>query len=140
MRKFDDTNHTKLKNFTMEENQGTYTMKKNQCNSNMVSIIQSKIVGNFYLSFPIEGLFSCKEGSLPSVLPVNSIPPFFRCFFLGFTKKMVEMRNGEPIKFLFLPVLPKMFLLGSQASTKKKMIMNHELLLKAFFIFSWAKI
>ena len=28
MTKFDDTNHTKLKNFMMEENQGTYTMKK----------------------------------------------------------------------------------------------------------------
>ena len=45
MRKFDDTNHTKLKNFTMEENQGTYTMKKNQSNSNMVSRIQNTIVG-----------------------------------------------------------------------------------------------
>ena len=36
MTKFDDTNHTKLKNFMIEENQGTYTVKKNQSNSNMV--------------------------------------------------------------------------------------------------------
>ena len=40
MTKFDDTNHTKLKNFMIEENQGTYTVKKiNLSNSNMVSRI-----------------------------------------------------------------------------------------------------
>ena len=33
------------------------------------------------------------------------------------SKKIVERRHGEPIKFLFLP---KMGLLGSQASTEKK--------------------
>ena len=32
-------------------------------------------------------------------------------------KEIVERRHGEPIKFLFLP---KMGLLGSQASTEKK--------------------
>ena len=33
------------------------------------------------------------------------------------SKEIVERRHGEPIKFLFLP---KMGLLGSQASTEKK--------------------
>ena len=35
-----------------------------------------------------------------------------------YTKEIVERRHGEPIKFLFLPT--KMGLLGSQASTEKK--------------------
>ena len=34
MTKFDDTNHTKLKNFMIEENQGTYTVK----NFNLIQI------------------------------------------------------------------------------------------------------
>ena len=51
------------------------------------------------------------------------------------TKEIVERRHGEPIKFLFLP---KMGLLGSQASTEKKMVINYELLLRAvFFLFSY---
>ena len=43
-------------------------------------------------------------------------------------KEIVERRHGEPIKFLFLP---KMGLLGSQASTEKKMVVNSEKLLRA---------
>ena len=39
------------------------------------------------------------------------------------TKEIVERRYGEPIKFLFLP---KIGLLGSQASTEKKMVVNYE--------------
>ena len=55
----------------------------------------------------------------------------------GEVKEIVERRHGETIKVLFLP---KMGLLGSQASTEK-MVMNYELLLRAvFFMFSWAKI
>ena len=46
------------------------------------------------------------------------------------SKEYVERRHGQPIKFLFLP---KMGLLGSQASTKKKSIMNYELLLREVF-------
>ena len=38
------------------------------------------------------------------------------------TKEIVERRHGEPIKFLSLP---KMGLLGSQASTEKRV--NYEL-------------
>ena len=45
-------------------------------------------------------------------------------------KEIVERRHEEPIKFLFLP---KMGLLGSQASTEKKMVLNSELLLRAVF-------
>ena len=45
-------------------------------------------------------------------------------------KKIVERRHGEPLKFLFLP---KMGLLGSQASTEKKLVLNSELLLRAVF-------
>ena len=37
--------------------------------------------------------------------------------FMGKSKKYIERRHGEPFKFLFLP---KMDLLGSQASTWKK--------------------
>ena len=52
-------------------------------------------------------------------------------------KEYLERRHGEPFKFLFLP---KMVLLGSQASTRKKS--NYELwatLDLGFFKFSWAK-
>ena len=52
-------------------------------------------------------------------------------------KEIVERRHGEPIKFLFLP---KMSLLGSQGSTEKRLVMNFELLLRAVFMLSWAKI
>ena len=46
-------------------------------------------------------------------------------------KEIVERRHREPIKFLFLP---KMGLLGSQASTeKKKLVVNYEQLLRAVF-------
>ena len=48
------------------------------------------------------------------------------------TKEIVERRQGEPIIFLFLP---KMGLLGSQASTEKKLVVNYDQLLKA--VFSW---
>ena len=37
-------------------------------------------------------------------------------------KEIVERRHGEPFKFLFLP---KMGLLGSQASTEKKLVVNY---------------
>ena len=43
-------------------------------------------------------------------------------------KEIVKRRHGEPIKFLFLP---KMGLLGSQASTEKKMVVNYEQLFRA---------
>ena len=47
------------------------------------------------------------------------------------SKEIVERRHGEPIEFLFLP---KMSLLGSQASTeKKKLVVNNEQLLRAVF-------
>ena len=46
------------------------------------------------------------------------------------TKEIVERRDGEPIKFLFLP---KMGVLGSQASTEKKLVVNSEQLLRAVF-------
>ena len=39
------------------------------------------------------------------------------CHEWATAKEIVERRHGEPIKFLFLP---KMGLLGSQASTEKK--------------------
>ena len=45
-------------------------------------------------------------------------------------KEIVERRHEEPIKFLFLP---KMGLLGSQASTEKKMVVNSEQLFRAVF-------
>jgi hypothetical protein len=45
-------------------------------------------------------------------------------------KEYVERRHGEPIKVIFLP---KKGLLGSQASTEKKSLMNYELLLRAVF-------
>ena len=55
----------------------------------------------------------------------------FYTFRLGpGSKEYVERRHGEPIRFLFLP---KMGILGNQASTEKKSIMNYELLLRAFF-------
>ena len=41
----------------------------------------------------------------------------------GKTKEIVERRHREPIKFLFMP---KMGLLGSQASTEKKLVVNSE--------------
>ena len=41
----------------------------------------------------------------------------FYFIFITTGKEIVEKRHGEPIKFLFLP---KMGLLGSQASTEKK--------------------
>ena len=45
-------------------------------------------------------------------------------------KEIVERRHREPIKFLFLP---KMGLLGSQASTEKKLVVNSEQLFRAVF-------
>ena len=48
--------------------------------------------------------------------------------FLDRAKEIVERRHGEPIKFLFLP---KLGLLGSRASTKKKLFVNSEQLLSA---------
>ena len=46
------------------------------------------------------------------------------------TKEYIERRHGEPFKFLFLP---KMGLLGSQASTRMKYpTMNYELLFHHF--------
>ena len=51
-------------------------------------------------------------------------------------KKIVERRHVEPIKFLFLP---KMGLLGSQASTEKKLVVNYEQLLRALFSCSHGK-
>ena len=62
----------------------------------------------------------------------------FYTFCLGpGSKEYVERRHGEPIRFLFLP---KMGILGNQASTEKKSIMNYELLLRAVFLmFSWVK-
>ena len=50
---------------------------------------------------------------------------------MSYPKEIVERRQGEPIKFLFLP---KLGLLGSQASTmKKKLIVNCEQLLRDVF-------
>ena len=48
----------------------------------------------------------------------------------GEAKEIVKRRHGEPVNVLFLP---KMGLLGSQASTEKKLAMNYELLLRAVF-------
>ena len=61
-----------------------------------------------------------------------SIPPNYS----GKTKEIVERRHGEPIKFLFLP---KMGLLGSQASTEKKFGCEFWATFEGyFFMFSWA--
>ena len=46
------------------------------------------------------------------------------------SKKIVERRHGEPIKFLFLS---KMGPLGSRAGTEKKLVVNSEQLLRAVF-------
>ena len=46
------------------------------------------------------------------------------------SKEIVERRHGEPTKFL---CLPKMGLLGSQASTEKKLVLNYEQLFRAVF-------
>ena len=46
------------------------------------------------------------------------------------TKEYVEIRQGEPFKFLFLP---KMGLLGREDSTRKNPIRNYKL---GFFNFS----
>ena len=57
---------------------------------------------------------------------------------LIYTKEIVKRRHGEPIKFLFLP---KMGLLGSQASTEKKIGCELWATFEGcFFMFSWAKI
>ena len=56
---------------------------------------------------------------------------FVFVLFLWFGgKEIVERRHGEPIKFLFLP---KMGLLGSQACTEKKSVVNSEQLFRAVF-------
>ena len=59
---------------------------------------------------------------------------------MNLLKEILERRHEEPIKLLFLP---KMSLLGSQASTEKKLVVNHEQLLKAvFYVFmgkNWEK-
>ena len=57
--------------------------------------------------------------------------------FWGLTKEIVEKRQGEPIKFLFLP---KTGLFVSQASTEKKGYELWATFEGCFFMFSWAKI
>ena len=47
----------------------------------------------------------------------RELTSYSRIKYLIRIKEIVERRNGEPIKFLFLP---KMGLLGSQACTEKQ--------------------
>ena len=87
-----------------------------------------------FLFLPKMGLLGCQASTEKNSSIFLKYPMYLsilvRVIFLCFNE-IVERRHGEPIKFLFLP---KMGLLGSQASTeKKKLVMNYELLLRAVF-------
>ena len=63
--------------------------------------------------------FNWEKNTVPSHRIVVKIYKMVKSFLMEYShqkKEIVERRHGEPIKFLFLP---KMGLLGSQASNEK---------------------
>jgi hypothetical protein len=94
---------------------------------------------NFVCStfYSISGLYSVLE-SLQCIrlvtwpIDMKNFPWICGWFATVWPKEYIERRHSEPWKFFFLP---KMGLLGSQASTRKNPIMNYEPLLSLFCLF-----